>query len=293
MPDFNKLRNKDELESLYLGKVIIVVEDESDAKLFGRLVGPGQGEYIEFQVPHEKGTGSRAVKLSVQSQREKNTRVYGLMDGEASVSCKGGYDKLRECGEPFFEIEGQEGVMFLAEHEAENILINYADVTTYIENDATLGNMGKRSSAEIDERIEEVVERHLWAAMCKYVSYEMHGAKCMDGVLSNTFHNDLSLCRLMKSVKSGVVDKGGDWPDFLVRLKLLRSGTEAYFQKLDAASRKKARRRLTDGKATLSKIQSMFGIRATWQGHLVKEVAASSYAKIFRDSLFKRTEIWA
>lgn len=291
MPDFNKLRNKDELESLYLGKVIVVVEDESDAKLFARLIGPGQGEYIEFQVPHEKGTGSRAVKLSVQTQREKNKRVYGLMDGEASVSYKGGYDKLRECVEPFFEIEGLDGVMFLAEHEAENILINYADVAAYIENDATLGNLGKRSSAEINDQIEEVVERHLWAAMCKYVSYEMHGEKCMDGVLNNTFHNELSSCQLMKLVKSGVVAKGGAWPDFLVRFKLLRSGTEAYFLKLDDASRKKARRRLTDGKAALSKIQSMFNIKATWQGHLVKEVAASSYARIFRDSLFRRTEI--
>lgn len=55
MPDFNQLRSKSELESLYLGKVIIVVEDESDAKLFQRLIGPGRGSSLSSKCPMRKG----------------------------------------------------------------------------------------------------------------------------------------------------------------------------------------------------------------------------------------------
>lgn len=290
MPDFNQLRSKNELESLYLGKVIVVVEGESDAKLFERLIGPGKREFIEFQVPHEKGTGCIAVKHSVQTQREKNKRVYGLLDGEASVS-HGGYDKFRECTDPFFELDDLDGVMFLADYEAENILINHADIVTYIENDVPLHGLGGRSAAEIDAKIEAVVERQFWAAMCKYVSYEMHKANLMDGALANTFFVDASLCRSMKSIKHGVIGKKGDWRAFMLRLKSLRGRTESYLQSLSPPAQKKARRRLADGKMALAKIQSIFGLKAAWQGHLVKEAASSSYSASFRDTLFQRTEI--
>lgn len=241
-------------------------------------------------MPHEKGTGCIAVKHSVQTQREKNKRVYGLLDGEASVSYDG-YSKFKECTEPFFEVDGLDGIMFLAEHEAENILLNYADVVTYIENDATLPDLGKRSPIEIEAKIEEVVERHFWAAMCKYVSYEMHKANLIDGVLANTFHTESSLCRSMQSIKDNVTGKNGDWRIFMLRLKELRRGTESYLQSLSPAASKKARRRLTDGKKALDKIRSIYGLRPTWQGHLAKEVASSGYSATFRDRLFRRTEI--
>ncbi|ANT54811.1 hypothetical protein [Mesorhizobium amorphae] len=290
MPDFNQLRSKNELESLYLGKVIVVVEDDSDAELYQRLIGPGKGEFLEFQVPHEKGTGCGAVKHSVKVQREKNKRVYGLLDGEVSVS-HDGYDKFRECTDPIFEMHGLDGLMFLAEHEAENILINHADIETYIEHDVSLHGLGKRSPVEIETKVEAVVDRQFWAAMCKYVSYEMHKEKQMEGVLGNTFYADASLCRSMKLIKSGVIGQKGDWKTFKSRLKKLRGGTETYLQSLSPASRKKARRRLADGKMALAKIQSVFGLKPTWQGHLVKEVAASAYATDFRIHLFEKTQI--
>jgi hypothetical protein len=290
MPDFNQLRSKSELESLYLGKVIVVVEDESDAEFFQRLIGPGHGEFIEFQVPHEKGTGCAAVKRSVEIQREKNKKVFGLLDGEASVS-HNGYEKLMECVDPFFEVDDLDGVMFLAEHETENILINYADIVTYIENDVSLHGLGKRSASDIDDSIEEVVYRQYWAALCKYVSYEMHEAKLMSGVLANTFYADASACRSMKSIKNAVTAKNGDWRNFMVRFKKMLNGTESYLNKLGNEERKKARRRLTDGKIALAKIQSIFGLKPTWQGHLVKEIAASAYSTDFRKSLFGKTGI--
>lgn len=290
MPDFNQLRSKNELESLYLGKVIVVVEDDSDAELYQRLIGPGKGEFLEFQVPHEKGTGCGAVKNSVMTQREKNKRVYGLLDGEASVS-HGGYAKFRECTHTFFEVDGLDGLMFLAEYEVENILINHADIETYIEHDVSLRALGKRSPAEIETKVEAVVERQFWAAMCKYVSYEMHTAKLMEGALGNPFHPDASLCRSMLLIKTQVTGKKGDWRVFKSRLKTLRGETESYLDGLGPAERKKARRRLTDGKVALSKLQSVFGLKSTWQGHLFKEVAAGVYATDFRTHLFEKTGI--
>lgn len=292
MPDFNQLRSKNELESLYLGKVIVVVEDDSDAELYQRLIGPGKGEFLEFQVPHEKGTGCGSVKHSVKTQREKNKQVYGLLDGEASVS-HGGYEKFRQCTDPFFEVDGLDGVMFLAEHELENILINHADIETYIEHDVSLHGLGKRSPAEIDSKIEAVVERQFWAAMCKYVSYEMHTDKQMDGALGNPFYPDASRCHSMQLIKTAVTGKKGDWKVFKARLKMLRGGTETYLNSLGPAARKKARRRLADGKIALSKIQSVFGLKSTWQGHLVKEVVGGGYANDFRTHLFEKTGIKA
>ncbi|NTZ91998.1 hypothetical protein [Agrobacterium tumefaciens] len=188
-------------------------------------------------------------------------------------------------------MENLEGIMFLAEHEAENILINYADIVTYIENDVSLHGLGKRSASDIDDGIEEIVYPQYWAALCKYVSYERHKAKLMSGALANTFYADASSWRSMKSIKDAVTSKNGDWRDFMVRFKEMRNRTEGYLNQLGDEERKKARRRLADGKIALAKIQSVFGLKATWQGHLVKEVAASAYSTDFRKSLFDKTGI--
>lgn len=215
------------------------------------------------------------------------------MDGEASVS-HDGYDKFRECTDPMFELDGLDGLdglMFLAEHEAENILINHADIETYIEHDVSLHGLGKRSPAEIETKLEAVVERQFWAAMCKYVSYQMHQEKQMEGVLGNTLYADASLCRSMKLIKSGVTGNKGDWDIFKSRLKKLRGGTETYLQSLAPDARKKARRRLADGKIAVAKIQSVFGLKPSCQGHLVKEAVGSAYATDFRTHLFEKTEI--
>ena len=293
MPNLSSVLDTRELSNLYTGKVIVFVEAESDANLFNRFIGPGYGEFIEFQVPGEKASGCEAVKGRVRQERNSNKRIYGLIDGEAAVGYGAGFDKLLKCDKPLFDLEDErlEGILFLAEHEAENILIIYADVCTYIAADETLAGLGKRNIEQITDGLAFIVERQFWAAICKYASYRLYSSREMSGILSNSFFEDTSAYVSMRSIKAKVKEKEGSWHRFLGEVKTLRASANEHMGTLDSRGQNKIRLRLADGKMVLNRLQNVFNVQPKWQGHLTKEVAESQYADDFRDELFQRTGI--
>lgn len=292
MANFADIADGDELENKYTDKVIVYVEAEGDAKLFDKLIGPGHGERIEFKVPPVGGTGSGPAKARVRMERPTNKKVFALIDGEASLDAEDGFDAFLTCDTPtFVSVDPNlEGVIFLGEHEAENILLRRADICSYIAADETLAGMGKRDRAEVAAAVKEIVERYVSSAVCKYTSVRLHSADGMDIVLdSGIFWDDRSRTSVLRDLKAKVAEANCAWADFRGELKVLLRKIVARLNGLREELRFDERARLADGKSALKKIRHIFKVQPTWEGHLVSELAKSPYANDFREDLFIRT----
>ncbi len=292
MANLSQISDPAELDNIYIGKVVVYVEAESDANLFGVLVGPGHAERIEFKIPPEGGTGCGPAIARVKSERATNKKVFGLIDGEAAASSHLGFEKMLECVEPTFVVDDPEldGVLFLAEHEAENILLRHTDVCHYVVKDRTLAGMHTRSADEVRQLINRVVDRYFSSAVCKYTSARLHSARAISGILdSGMFFNDLSRTGFLKLLKAKVTAAGCSWEVFRSEFKSLLRLIKARFDTMEEVLKSAERKRLSDGKSVLAKIQNVYGVNKYWEGHLADELAKLPYATEFRENVFSRT----
>ncbi|HCL3251941.1 TPA: hypothetical protein N2A09_005774 [Pseudomonas aeruginosa] len=296
MANFADILDGDELDNKYAGKVIVYVEAEADANLFNKLIGPGWAELIEFKVPPVGGAGCGPAKARVKIERQTNSKVFALIDGEAAVEAVDGFDKLLDCSLPIFVTDDPEleGVLFIGEHEVENILLRKGDLCNYIVADTTLSAMGRNNPADVRLVLERIVALYLLGALCKYASARLHSNGQMSGILdTKIFGSETSRLRplIFAKLKEQVEAAQGSWDEFRNELKDLIRKVSFKIKSLDAEHGYDERARLADGKAVLKKIKNKYGINSRWEGHLASEIAKLSYASEFRENLFSRTGI--
>tara|TARA_R110000796_G_scaffold250870_1_gene381071 strand:+ start:10517 stop:11401 length:885 start_codon:yes stop_codon:yes gene_type:complete len=292
MGNFANIKDGDELDNKYSGKVIVYVESESDIKLFDKIIGPGFAERLEFKVPPTGGTGCEPAKKRVLLERPKNDRVYALLDGEVGVSSSDGFERLLSCSSTIFTSGDAEldGIIFLAEHEAENILLRRADICAFIASDDSLVKLGRKQEAEIRLVMETTIDHYFKFAVCKYASARLHFSKQMDGILdSGLFWQEVSRSKLLKKIKAKVSDQNCNWQRFLMELRALQAQIEKYFEEMDDEQREAERLRLADGKSAMKKLRVVYKVSPGVEGHLLNEVVKDDYARQFRQELFDRT----
>lgn len=154
MPSLRTMPDVEELDNRYIDKCIIYVEGESDLTVWERIVGPNVADRVEFKVPQAVGSGYTLVCQRVARERQTNPRIFGLVDGEiAAVHDK--IDKLIASVEPIFVLDDPalDGILFLAEHEAENVLLRYSELPNYVLNDFSLAKGSTRTLKDSRTRI--------------------------------------------------------------------------------------------------------------------------------------------
>lgn len=291
MANLSQISDPDELDNKYSGKVIVYVEAQSDANLFDVLVGPGHAERIEFKITPDGSGGSGPTKARVKLERYGNKKVFGLVDGEAAASTLHGFERMLECVEPIFTLDDPEldGVMFLADHEAENILLRHTDVCHYVVADTTLIGMHGRKAGEVRDFINAIVDRYFSSALCKYTSARLHTANSITGILdSRMFFEDHSRTDFLRLLQAKVKAADCSWEDFRAELKTLLRLVKARFDTLEDALKSEERKRLSDGKSAMSKIKVKFNVHKQWEGHLAVELAKMPYATEFRETIFAK-----
>lgn len=292
MANLSEISDTSELDNKYIGKVVVYVEAESDANLFELLIGPGHAERIEFKTTPEGGNGCGPTTARVKRERVTNPKVFGLIDGEAATSSNLGFEKMLACVEPTFVVNDTDldGVIFLADHEAENILLRHADICHFIVTDTTLAGMKNRTADDVRAFINGIVERYFSSAVCKYTSARLHAADAISGILdSGMFFNDLSRSKFLKMLKDKVLASECSWEDFRAELDALRHLIKLRFDTMDDELKLEERKRLSDGKSALARIKHQYGVSKSWEGHLADKLAGLPYAQQFRESVFQRT----
>lgn len=293
MPDLSLLRDTTALRHRYVRKVIVYVESDSDVNLFRTIVGPGYNEHIQFETPPEKGKGCGPAKACAEKYRKDNPQIYALLDGEAAVPEADGFEQFVKSDAAIFSLGKPDGVLYLADHEAENILLRQTDIVTYIVDQTTLAELGKKKPEEVNEKLSLIVERQFLGALCKYASYLLHADGKIAGVLSGTHAKDASDAEIKKLLEERVLKGSCDWQTFESELDKVREHVVLHMETMDENGKTTTRWRLADGKIALKQVQHTYGINATWEVPLAKEVAQSEYARQFREDLFRLTNIQA
>jgi len=291
MPNLSSIKDTTALKQRYVNKVIVYVESDSDANLFRTIVGTKFHEYIQFETPPEKGEGCGPAKSFVAQYRKDNSRIYALLDGEAAVAENNGFEEFVKSDGAIFALKDPDGVLFLADHEAENILFRQADVIAYIAEQATLAEIGKKDPEEILLKVSSIIERQFAGALCKYASYRLHADGKISGVLSGTHAEHKPVDEIVKLLEQRVAACQCDWATFEAELERVRTHIVLHLETMDEHGKTTTKWRLADGKIALSQIRHAYKIAQTWEGPLAKQVAASPYAERFRQDLFKLTEI--
>ncbi|ESQ84204.1 hypothetical protein AEAC466_10695 [Asticcacaulis sp. AC466] len=291
MPSLSVIGDSTALRLKYIRKVIVYVESESDVNLYKTIVGPGYDEFLDFQKPPEKGTGCGPARAYVEKYRPANSQIYALLDGEAVVPEKDGFTGLVKATASIFSLNRETGILFLADHEAENILIRQADIVSSIVDQVTLANLGRRQPDEVEMAVDEIVQRQFEGALCKYTSYRLHSDGKITGVLAATHLDNLSEADTLNLLQQRVSSKQCDWQTFTAELVIVQRVVEAHLELLTPAEKIDTKRRLADGKMAMKIMQKIYNIAETWQGALARKVALTEYARRFRQDLFTFTNI--
>lgn len=291
MPSLSALNDTTALRHRYVRKVVVYVESDSDVNLFSTIVGPGFTEHIQFETPPEKGKGCGPAKAYVTKYRKDNPQIYALLDGEAAVPETNGFEQLVKSDATIFSLEEPEGILYIADHEAENILLRQTDIVTYIADQATLADLNKKKPEEIAQKVSSIVERQFAGALCKYASYRLHATGKIAGVLSGTHAKHGSDEEILNLLKERVAQGDCTWQTFEAELGRVRECVVLHLETMDDTGKTTTTWRLADGKIALKHMQHIYDIKATWEVPLAKQVAQTDYARRFREDLFKFTKI--
>jgi hypothetical protein len=294
MPSLSEVGNEDDLENRYLDKVIVYVEGPDDERVFHRLLGFNFAERLEFKAPLEAGSGCGVVLNEVGRQRAKgNRKIYGLLDGEAAAAV-GQLNALLDNEAFLFSVAKPEldGILFLAEHEVENILLRHADVFGYITNDAKLGSTGERDPGVVRRDIAELTRRFFRAALFKYASANMYCGGKMAGILNVArFRGDESSLAVARALRTQLSAQGIDWQAFMAEVFDITRILRARFKQSSMCNADQHREmlRLADGKGMMVGVARRFSLHDKWEGHLLASLAASTYATNLQAELLAAT----
>ncbi|WP_447725523.1 hypothetical protein [Sphingomonas koreensis] len=301
MPRLSEIGDTDAIDDRYAAKTIIYVESDDDEKIFYALSGPGIVEYVEFKPPSALGRGAVTVASEVRARRPANTKIYGLIDGEAAPSA-GAVDTLIQCDRLMFTLPGEanDGLIFLGHHEPENILLKHGNLAALIRKDASVAGSAALSDAEIASRIAVAVRHFFQAALLKYASMTLNhaanlttpksGCKVID---SGRFLDKRPRREILATIEAGVAAEGVvTWAQLMAEMKRSWQVVRAsYKAQPDPDHCARERLRLGDGKSVVTKLARQSGSDpAKWINHLLEDAKATALCDEFRAELFAATK---
>ncbi len=285
MISLHNMLDADDLENRYLGKAIFYVESENDANFYKQCVAIGHDEYFEFKGLPGRGGYSAAIAKAVE-ERKANEMVFALVDGEAAADKTGGLSLLLSCSSKVFQVpgEGLEGVIFLSEHELENIIIRLSDVVTFIAHDDALGDVGRKSAGGLKQELEAVIDRQFAGAVCKYASMKMNSENRMNGCFGAVFWDQPERVTLWK-LRAAVKERTSDWKAFYVEVKAIEAALRKRFAEGDPGLAAYERLRLTDGKTVMKTMAHNHKVNPKWFGHLTMQIVGNAYFDQLRQEI--------
>ena len=301
MPRLSEIGDTEAIDNRYARKVIVYVEAETDVTIFYGLTEPGVREFLEFKTPTSLSTGGNAVVEEVRRRRAQYPRTYGLIDGEEAAGF-GAIDSLLKCRSTMFTLEGaEEGLIFLGQHEAENVLILHGGLADLIRCDRTILSSAELTDGEIAERVATVVRQFFQAALLKYASMTSNhaaneavpksGCKVID---SARFLSPKSRKTVIAEIQASVEAEGVvDWEDLLSEVKRTWRVVREEFvaTRPDAGQCGLERMRLADGKSVVKRLAALSSSDpGRWSNHLLETAKTSDYADRFRADLLALTQ---
>ncbi|MFA5969165.1 MAG: hypothetical protein WC816_07990 [Sphingomonas sp.] len=292
MRDIMAMGDASELLNQFSAKYILYVEGPGDRTAYRQIVGASFLVDHDFQLP-PAGTGANAVRNRVREERISSNRVFGFLDGEAAAAM-GAAHKLVQCDDLLFTVEDPDlsGLIFIAAHEIENLILSYCDVAPTIASHKPLAKMADGEADLIRKRLETLTGRFLTAAMFKYASLHLqHKGQCVHVANTRIFADDsLNLKQVLAGMKIVITQQLGlDWPVFVAELftitRAMRDKVAAVPQ--PALGKERRHLRLADGKQLLQKLRGQAGKEV--EGHLLGVLARSSFAGDLCDAI--RSEI--
>lgn len=296
MADISEINDIDELENRWLDKVIVYVEAEADSHVYTKLVGPNLADRLEFKPPPES-TGYLAVMTRVADERQRNTKVFGLLDGEASATC-GGLDRLVASEGVLFDVPenpGTTGLFFLHVHELENLLILYGDLFEHVCRDVRLTDIGKRSPEDVQDLLGKATRRFFSSALAKYAGGEVRASGSEVNLIDAGQFLDMkqTTTSILRKFRAYIDGAGGSWTDYTdIARRVLKDLAERFdAEGLEEDGRRLHFVRLADGKGLLQSLKSQYKPSTTWDGSLIENLLKNDYAGQFRQALLERVEL--
>lgn len=294
MPSLDALGDSSALLNRYLDKVIVYVEGEGDQRLFGRIVGPDVADRLEFQTPVTDGGGCRTVIKRVQDERPANDKIFGLVDGETAVEL-GGVQDLVSCRKHLFTLGtagSAAGVIFLAGHELENLILIHGGVCELVSKNMKLAHLGDVEAAEVEQTLLRLTRRFLISALFKYAAFSLgiRGAPVVTNKSGKLIDAACKVSQWLEELKLAVIDAGGNWAAYRAEAKAI---LQSLIRHLAAEAATPAVRsthfiRLADGKSLLKGLQKHYG-QSIGEGILADALTKPPYASEFRLELMQLT----
>ncbi len=290
MPELIKFGDVEEVDNRYINKCIVYVEGKDDQNVWERIVGSELSDRLEFKVPLAEGTGSETVLKRVNSERPRNSRIFGLVDGEIAARF-GEVARLIDCSNVLFAMRSRacDGILCLSTHELENVLVGHSCLAEFVECNVELKEIGSRKREEVEEHISKQAKRFYVAALIKYTWAHMYFLGLANGIGDvDHFRSDRRLLEEIRNAKQKVVcefaDKGLEF-----RRQLGRIGGRAK-TRIDAVKNSGGNPnaeilRLADGKGLLIKLRNHWRFTKANEGLLVERVSLSDFADKFRAEL--------
>jgi hypothetical protein len=300
MPRFSEIGDPGAVENLYADKIIVYVEGEVDASIYYEIAGSNIRGSLEFKEPRIGGSGSDAVIAQVRAERPANPKVFGLVDGEAAAKV-GAVDKLLACTDVFFQIDDDPavtGILFLGQHEMENLLVANGDLPDVILRDLDPRYVGQITPDQIEKSIGEATRIFFFAALLKYASMTLHhlsrtaggnGCRTLD---SSRFLDRRPFKVVLREIRAQVdVDRDVTWGKLRREIRRTREefASRLKASRADASEIARETMRVADGKSLLTLLKRKYSPGGRWESHLATALAGTSFASAFRDDLLAIT----
>lgn len=298
MPSLSEIGDIHGVRYRYSGRTVFLVEGAGDKNAFESLVGPGYEADLEFRIaPTAAGSGGcRAVRDKVDELRLENlgnSRVFGLLDGEAAAMFDAA-EVLLTSDETLFMVPQYDGFIFLGAHELENLYFSHADVCSVLASQASAARLHLHPAGMIATTLDACLMRFARASIYKYTSAHFHARQQIRAILNTKIFGSGSWVQIRNFVKQ-VVTSGGQlqWSDFVTELvRLGRIARSAMRACPGGAGRRGWLLRFADGKELLSRLRTVHGgIPDRVEGALLLEVCRGTYPSEFRQALFRLAEV--
>ncbi|MYD98214.1 MAG: hypothetical protein F4X98_12645 [Gammaproteobacteria bacterium] len=228
----------------------------------------------------------------MKSERVKNSRIFGLVDGEVAAEF-GEVARLISCPDLVFELSKCEGIIFLGAHELENVLIGESDFVDFAEVNVGLTELGSRQKEDIERHLSREAHRFFVAALIKYAWLHLYSL----GLTNVTrdvghFRSDRGLVAEIQEAKHRINQEFSDGgAEFRRQLKEIGGWAKRRMEyvKKSGGSARKEFVRLADGKGLLVRLQKRWKFWPGNYGLLLQRVYSSSFRTRFRDELLAIT----
>lgn len=291
MPNLSEIEDSDAVDSIYAARAVVYVEGKEDSDVFARLLGMHAGQKVDFKAPGNGLGGWEAVCDQVQRERQSgNLDVFGLIDGDAAA-CLGRWRELIDAEGVIFDLCRSQGMLCLADHELENLLLRFGGICTYLEDDVALNKLSSRAQADIENTLRRLTRRFFHAAVLGYAVQHLHqaGKRYPAVTVGRLQDSSVTTGAVRTELRERAVGAGLDWKEFLAQVYEIKGALRARFQKesMPAVIRSVHLLRLADGKELMKKMISCYKASSRTHGHLVQTLVSSEYANEFRARIFE------